>query len=122
LTLELDDVPEELRTAVGTALERAGLDDGHVSVQLVDEARIRELNRDHRGNDSPTDVLAFPVDGVDGTPGPRELGDVVICPAQSADVPEAAVHGVLHLCGYDHEADDGEMLALQDAVMASIER
>jgi len=122
LTLELDDVPDELRAAVGAALERAGVEDGHVSVQLVDEARIRELNRDHRGIDGPTDVLAFPVDGADGTPGPRELGDVVICAARSADVPEAAVHGVLHLCGYDHEADDGEMLALQHAVMASLER
>jgi probable rRNA maturation factor len=122
LTLELDDVPEQLRPAVAAALERAGVRDGHVSVQLVDEARIRELNRDHRGIDRATDVLSFPVDGAQGTPGPRELGDVVICPAESADVGEAAVHGTLHLCGYDHETDDGEMLALQDSVMASLER
>jgi probable rRNA maturation factor len=122
LTLELDDVPEQLRPAVAAALERAGVRDGHVSVQLVDEARIRELNRDHRGIDRPTDVLSFPVDGAQGTPGPRELGDVVVCPAESADVGEAAVHGTLHLCGYDHETDDGEMLALQDSVMASLER
>jgi probable rRNA maturation factor len=122
LTLELDDVPEQLRPAVAAALERAGVRDGHVSVQLVDEARIRELNRDHRGIDRATDVLSFPVDGAQGTPGPRELGDVVICPAESADLGEAAVHGTLHLCGYDHETDDGEMLALQDSVMASLER
>jgi probable rRNA maturation factor len=122
LTLELDDVPEELRPAVAAALEHAGVGDGHVSVELVDAARIRELNRAHRGIDSATDVLAFPVDGAAGTPGPRELGDVVICPAESADVSEAAVHGALHLCGYDHETDAGEMLALQDAVMASLER
>jgi probable rRNA maturation factor len=122
LTLELDDVPEQLRAAVAAALERAGVRDGHVSVQLVDEARIRELNRDHRGIDRATDVLSFPVDGAQGTPGPRELGDVVICPAESADVGEAAVHGALHLCGYDHETDDGEMLALQESVMASLER
>ena len=122
MTLELDDVPEHLRPAVAAALERAGVRDGHVSVQLVDEARIRELNRDHRGIDRATDVLSFPVDGAQGTPGPRELGDVVICPAESADVGEAAVHGTLHLCGYDHETDDGEMLALQDSVMASLER
>ena len=48
-------------------------------------------------------------------PGPRELGDVVICPEHTEDLTEAVVHGVLHLCGYDHETDDGEMLALQDA-------
>ena len=49
--------------------------------------------------------------------GPRELGDVVICPEHTEDLAEAVVHGVLHLCGYDHETDDGEMLALQDRVM-----
>jgi probable rRNA maturation factor len=122
LSLELGDVPEELRHAVAAALERAGVGEGHVSVQLVGAGRIRELNRAHRGIDSATDVLSFPVDGAAGTPGPRELGDIVICPDESADVQEAAVHGALHLCGYDHEADDGEMLALQDAVMASLER
>ena len=46
-------------------------------------------------------------------PGPRELGDVVICPEHTADLREAIVHGVLHLTGMDHETDDGEMLALQ---------
>jgi ssRNA-specific RNase YbeY (16S rRNA maturation enzyme) len=65
-------------------------------------------------------VLAFPVDEDDGAPGPRELGDVVICAAHSEDLAEVTVHGVLHLCGYDHEADGGEMLALQDAVMRSL--
>ena len=75
--------------------------------------RIRELNREHRGKDAPTDVLAFPVDGAGPTAGPRELGDVAICPEHCTDVTEAAVHGTLHLCGYDHETDDGEMLALQ---------
>ncbi len=50
----------------------------------------------------------------DGVPRePRELGDVVICPAHTADLREAIVHGVLHLVGMDHETDDGEMLALQ---------
>jgi len=52
--------------------------------------------------------------------GPRELGDVVICPEHTADMVEAVVHGVLHLCGYDHERDDGEMLALQDRVVSSL--
>ena len=120
MSLDLDDVPEELRPAVAAALGHAGVSEGHVSVELVGAERIRELNRDHRGIDRPTDVLAFPVDESRATPGPRELGDVVICPAESSDVGEAAVHGVLHLCGYDHESDDGEMLALQDRVMASL--
>jgi probable rRNA maturation factor len=120
LTADLSDVPAELRDAAGAALEVAGLDDGHLAVELVTPERIRELNRAHRGVDRATDVLAFPLDGAGPAVGPRELGDVVICPEQCASVPEAAVHGVLHLCGLDHEADDGEMLALQEKAMARL--
>ena len=94
--------------------------DGHLAIELVDEARIHELNRDHRGKDEPTDVLSFPIDEDAPVAGPRELGDVVICPEHTQDLVEAVVHGVLHLCGYDHETDDGEMLALQDHVMDSL--
>ena len=96
--------------------------DGHLGIELFYEARIRELNRDHRGKDKPTDVLSFPIDGDEPVAGPRELGDVVICPEHTQDLTEAVVHGVLHLCGYDHETDNGEMLALQDRVMDSLER
>jgi probable rRNA maturation factor len=119
LSLELGDVPPELHPQVAAALAAAGVGEGHLSVELVGEERIRELNREHRGRDAATDVLAFPIDEGE-TAGPRELGDVVICPARASDVAEAAVHGVLHLCGYDHEADDGEMLELQAEVMRSL--
>ena len=102
------------------ALAAVGVDDGHLSVELVDEERIRELNRDHRDRDEPTDVLSFPIDGAGPAAGPRELGDIVICPDHTADLTEATVHGVLHLCGYDHETDDGEMLALQARIMESL--
>jgi probable rRNA maturation factor len=94
--------------------------DGHLAIEIVGEERIRELNREHRGNDSPTDVLSFPVDGDEPVAGPRELGDVLICPEHTEDMVEAVVHGVLHLCGYDHETDDGQMLELQDRVVASL--
>ena len=115
--LDLSDVPGELRPAAERALRAAGVENGHLSVELVGEGRIRELNREHRGLDEPTDVLSFPIDEAGSVPGPRELGDVVICPEHTADVVEATVHGVLHLCGYDHETDDGEMLELQGFVM-----
>jgi probable rRNA maturation factor len=108
MAVDLADVPAELRDAVAAALS------------AVDSARIRELNRDHRGRDAPTDVLAFPVDGSGPIAGPRELGDVTICPEHCSDVVEAAVHGTLHLCGMDHEADEGEMLALQVRVLAEL--
>jgi probable rRNA maturation factor len=120
LSPDLSDVPAQLREPVAAALAAARVGDGHLAVELVDEARIRELNREHRGKDAPTDVLAFPVDGTGPTAGPRELGDVAICPEHCSDVTEAAVHGVLHLCGYDHEADAGEMLALQARVLEGL--
>ena len=119
MSLELD-VCDELRAPVEATLAAAGVRDGHLAVELVGEERIRELNRDHRGRDAPTDVLAFPVDERGKTPGPRELGDVAICPDHCTDVVEAAVHGVLHLCGYDHETDNGEMLSLQAEVLQKL--
>ena len=103
----------EVEELCALALASAGIEDGHVAVELVDEPRMRELNREHRGADQPTDVLSFPVDGAGVPAGPRELGDIVICPPCTSDLREAVVHGVLHLAGMDHETDGGEMLALQ---------
>ncbi len=119
-----------------------GVEEGHVAIEFVSAARIGELNARHRARQGPTDVLSFPIDGVEppgrapeppadehraGAPGgaragacapPRELGDVVICPEHTADVREAIVHGMLHLLGMDHERDDGQMLALQHELLA----
>jgi len=120
VSVDLADVPSELRPAVAAALAAAGVEDGHLAVELVGAERIRELNREHRGKDAPTDVLAFPLDGAGPVAGPRELGDVAICPEHCGDLTEAAVHGVLHLCGHDHETDAGEMLAVQGRVLASL--
>ena len=103
----------ELQELCTLALSSAGLDEGHLAVEFVDEQRIRELNREHRGRDEATDVLSFAVDEAGPAAGPRELGDIVICPARTEDIREAVVHGALHLSGMDHEDDDGEMLALQ---------
>jgi len=117
--IEVDAPSAELRQAADAAVSAVGLD-GHLAVELVGEERIRELNREHRGKDEPTDVLSFPVDEAGPSAGPRELGDVVICPEHTADLVEATVHGVLHLCGFDHETDDGEMLKLQQQVLHSL--
>jgi probable rRNA maturation factor len=119
-SLDLADVPGKLQPAAEAALSAAGVVEGHLSVELVAPHRIRELNREHRGRDEPTDVLSFPIDGAAQVAGPRELGDVVICPAQAADLNRATVHGVIHLCGYDHETDRGEMLALERTVMQAL--
>jgi probable rRNA maturation factor len=116
-----DALPAPLVTeASALAAASAGIDDGHLAVEFVSPDRIAALNLEHRGKGGPTDVLSFPVDE-DGRPaGPRELGDVVICPEHTEDLLEAVVHGVLHLTGMDHETDDGEMLALQAEIMGWI--
>lgn len=108
---------DRVREACALAAASAGIDDGHLAVAFVDAGRIAELNAEHRARGGPTDVLSFPVDGDAAPAGPRELGDVVICPEHTEDVLEAVVHGVLHLTGMDHEADEGEMLAVQAEIL-----
>ncbi len=122
MPVDLSDVPADLREPVAATLAAVGVEDGHLAVEIVDAARIRELNRAHRGVDAPTDVLSFPIDELGPSAGPRELGDVAICPAHCVDMTlaETVVHGVLHLCGHDHEADDGEMLCLQARILAAL--
>lgn len=126
--LEIDVVGEppapltvaEIERLAGFATASAGIDAGHLAVHFVGVDRIAELNREHRGKGDATDVLSFPIDGAGPLPpgGPRELGDVVVCPERTADLREAVVHGVLHLVGMDHEADAGEMLALQAELLS----
>jgi probable rRNA maturation factor len=107
----------EIEELCALALSTAGIAEGHVAIGFVDEDRIRDLNREFRGSDAPTDVLSFGVDEDGASAGPRELGDIVICPAHTDDLREAVIHGALHLTGMDHETDDGEMLALQAELM-----
>ncbi len=112
--------PGEVVVLCEAALGAVGISEGHLAVEFVGAARIATLNGAHRGRPQPTDVLSFPIDGAEPAPGPRELGDVVICPAHTVDLREAVVHGALHLAGLDHEVDGGEMLALQRRVLASV--
>jgi probable rRNA maturation factor len=112
-----DPTVTEIEELCSLAMSSAGIAEGHMAVEFVDEERIRELNRDYRRIDEPTDVLSFGVDEDGVAAGPRELGDIVICPAHTADLREAIVHGALHLSGMDHETDEGEMLALQAELM-----
>jgi probable rRNA maturation factor len=116
-----DDLPaEQVRRAAILAAATAGVEDGHVAVTFITPEEITALNATHRGKDGPTDVLSFPVDERALPLGPRELGDVLICPEHTEDLLEAVVHGVLHLTGMDHERDEGEMLAVQAEIMGWI--
>jgi probable rRNA maturation factor len=112
---------QEIRGLCERAAASLDIHDAHVAIEFVDERRIQELNAEHRDRPSPTDVLSFPIDGVEPLSDaalPRELGDIVICPQHTADLREAIVHGMLHLLGMDHETDDGEMFTLQDELLA----
>jgi probable rRNA maturation factor len=106
------------------ACGRLGLERASVGLMVVGPEEMAAINGEHRGKPVPTDVLAFPVDGPEALDWPAdgpppELGDVVICPeAAQEPLTTLAVHGLLHLLGYDHEVDRGEMLALQDRLVA----
>ncbi len=77
---------DEVRDLCVKAAASRGVAAGHVAVEFLDVERITQLNREHRGKDAPTDVLSFPIDGLEAKAPvdpdlPYELGDVVICPA-----------------------------------------
>jgi probable rRNA maturation factor len=109
-----------------SALAAEGVDSGEVGLEFVDERRIAELNGEHRGKPSATDVLSFPIDGRAMLPVgvPRQLGDLVVCPAvasaEGTPIETLLVHGVLHLVGYDHETDGGAMLARQNQLLSEV--
>jgi probable rRNA maturation factor len=92
---------------------------GALAIAIVSDARVRALNRRYRRKDRATDVLSFPADA------PGVLGDVVIASGVAArqarraghslgtELRVLALHGLLHLLGYDHERDDGQMARLE---------
>lgn len=124
---ELDVDVAPLAALLERVCRHLGVERASVGLLLVGPDDMASINGEHRGRPEPTDVLAFPIDGpdvADGWPsnGPApELGDIVICPDAAQDpLATLAVHGLLHLLGYDHENDAGEMLALQDDVLQAV--
>jgi probable rRNA maturation factor len=125
------DVNPSLQTNLATdILERAALTvlahqsaDGDLTIVLTDDAQLRELNRNYLGIDAPTDVLSFPASETDPETARRYLGDILISVPRAdeqaraaghtleAEVQLLAVHGILHLLGYDHaEADEKALM------------
>jgi len=140
-----------LRSALTAALNHEEIDgDVLVTLSFVDEHEIQAINAEHRGVDRVTDVLSFSlVEGTlpDGSPvddtaspfavptdQPRELGDIVICHARAVEqaaeyghslrreIAYLAVHGLLHVLGYDHEIpeDQAVMRAKEEAALAAV--
>jgi probable rRNA maturation factor len=86
-------------------LAAEGVGDGELGIAFVTAGEMRALKREHLGIDEPTDVLSFPIDGLEPLPAgePRALGDVVLCPAVVGDEWRwPLVHGLLHLLGHEH--------------------
>ena len=108
-------------TFASGALEAIGNDGASAIVAFVSDRRMRELNRAFRGINRATDVLSFPASDEDKL----NLGDIAVSVDTAAvqakenglsfdeEIAQLILHGLLHLSGYDHEADDGEMNRLE---------
>ena len=108
--------------------------DCDLTIVISSNADIQELNRTYRHIDAPTDVLSFVYDMVDPETNARYLGDIIISAEKLREQADQAghsiekelctliVHGVLHLYGYDHEAEEGDpvMMPLQDKIVEAI--
>ena len=111
---------ESLREVISGCLRRLGVEDAEVHLFLTGDETLRELNHRFRKIDRETDVLSFP-DGDELPSGRSFLSEIVIsldCARRQAEtlghsevreLCELALHGTLHLLGYDHERDHGEM-------------
>lgn len=124
---------ERLRQSVRRVLGRLDVHDVEVHVLITGDDRVRELNRSYRQVDAPTDVLSFP-GGEELPTGGRWLGEIIVsldtARRQAAELghgevdelEELMLHGVLHLLGYDHEQDGGEMNELELTLRGELER
>lgn len=93
------------------------------SVAFISDSRMKQLNEMFRGNNTTTDVLSFPYEPDEFDPDKTNLGDIVISAQQAekqaaenglpldSEIKQLMLHGLLHLCGFDHESDNGEMNA-----------
>jgi probable rRNA maturation factor len=102
------------------ALDREGVAGAELGIAFVTPEEIRALKAEHLGIDEATDVLSFPIDGLDELPAgvPRALGDVVICPQVVGEEWRwPLVHGILHLLGLEHgvEMEARERAILEEA-------
>ena len=112
---------EAWTTFAEKAVAAIGKHESSATIAFVSDKRIRELNRQFRSLDKATDVLSFPADG----PDELNLGDIAISTETAAtqakenglsfddEIAQLILHGLLHLSGYDHETDNGEMNRLE---------
>ena len=102
------------------------------TIAFVSDRKMRELNNEFRGKNSTTDVLSFPFEADEFETAENNLGDIVISLEQAqrqaaendldlcTEIKQLILHGILHLCGYDHDTDAGEMNSLELALRAKL--
>jgi probable rRNA maturation factor len=107
------------------ARRELGFVSGSVTIQFISDKSMAELNETYRNKRGPTDVLSFPANGARPSRGAEYVGDIAISPETArrnarrysrslpAELRILILHGMIHLAGYDHEADDGEMVRLE---------
>jgi probable rRNA maturation factor len=117
--------PEAWTTIASEMLKAIGKPQSSATVAFVSDTKIRELNRRFRGIDSATDVLSFPDAVAERQRQGQNLGDIAVSVERAElqakenglrfdeEISQLILHGLLHLCGYDHETDNGEMNRLE---------
>jgi probable rRNA maturation factor len=102
-----------------------GFEPESVTIELVSDTAMARLNAAYRKKEGPTDVLSFPANGARPAPGPQYVGDIAISPETARrnarrysrslplEMRILILHGMIHLAGFDHEADHGEMDRLE---------
>jgi len=126
---------QTIREAIGAAASALSTAGGEVSIVLTNDSAIRDLNREWRGIDKPTNVLSFPASSQSAAGDAAFLGDIVIayetlereCDDENRiflhHLTHLAVHGFLHLIGYDHQTDvqAEEMEGLESKIMMRLD-
>jgi len=128
-----DPLPElEVNDFVTALFAHLDMPTPELDILITDDLRMQKLNRQYRNRDKTTDVLSFPSGAPQVEGRPRHLGDIVIslpqAKRQALDIghgvePELRfliLHGTLHLLGYDHETDDGQMIRLQSQLKTKL--
>ncbi len=118
IKIETEDFQDFAERAIEIVPETKG---NSATIAFISDWKMRELNKTFRGKNSTTDVLSFPFAAAEFEAGENNLGDIVISVEQAkrqakennldlaTEIKQLILHGVLHLCGYDHETDNGKM-------------
>ena len=141
--IEINNLAEEYRvdkkvfsTVAKNVLKGENRGTENISVAFVDKSKMREINKKYHGEDKPTDVLSFSnVEGLKFSVPEEGLGEIVICPEvveknakkygmlEKNEMMKVFIHGILHLCGYNHEKSEkeaGEMENKQEKYLSKV--